>query len=317
MKEIVNLSKKRFTKYCEDNTTFEESINRMINHYFLQLGNRTNILQAREFNNEVEEQKFKNNVKRFETLFPAAAKNAFLKGYQLCLEFIHHPETQIPDNLYTDPNFIKDIPFALANASEFELYEIIRTDETQEFCVFAVRTYEGIHPLLEQVFCEIAFAGAECAFEHERLEKGFELEKGEITSLTKAPIDRLFAITPSINGVVVHAEEYCEIWNLNWNSKVTIDDPFIEVAEVTFIYQTKDMIQKNIEDGVLYYSILYHDTPLHEIQDRLEIRVKLNSDFGAPRPMEQVEMEYILNEIIGKVHLQAQIPIENMILIQR
>ncbi|MFE5131933.1 hypothetical protein, partial [Bacillus mobilis] len=282
-----------------------------------QLGNRTNILQESEFNNEVEEQKFKNNVKRFETLFPAAAKNAFLKGYQLCLEFIHHPETQIPDTLYTDPNFIKDIPFALANASEFELYEIIRTDETQEFCVFAVRTYEGIHPLLEQVFCEIAFAGAECAFEHERLEKGFELEKGEITSLTKAPVDRLFAITPSINGVVVHAEEHCEIWNLNWNSKVTIDDPFIEVAEVTFIYQTKDMIQKNIEDGVLYYSILYLDTPLHEIPDRLEIRVKLNSDFGAPRPMEQVEIEYILNEIIGKVHLQAQIPIENMILIQR
>ncbi|HDR8183812.1 TPA: hypothetical protein QC116_003242 [Bacillus thuringiensis] len=317
MYEIINLSKKRFTKYCEDNTTFEESINRMINHYFLQLGNRTNILQEREFNNEVEEQKFKNNVKRFETLFPAAAKNAFLKGYQLCLEFIHHPETQIPDTLYTDPNFIKDIPFALANASEFELYEIIRTDETQEFCVFAVRTYEGIHPLLEQVFCEIAFAGAECAFEHERLEKGFELEKGDITSLTKAPIDRLFAITPSINGVVVHAEENCEIWNLNWNSKVTIDDPFIEVAEVTFIYQTKDIIQKNIEDGVLYYSILYLDTPLHEIQDRLEIRVKLNSDFGAPRPMEQVEIEYILNEIIGKIHLQAQIPIENMILIQR
>ena len=317
MNEIVNLSKKRFIKYCEDNTTFEESINRMINHYFLQLGNRTNILQEREFNNEVEEQKFKNNVKRFETLFPAAAKNAFLKGYQLCLEFIHHPETQIPDKLYMDPNFIKDIPFALANASEFELYEIIRTDETQEFCVFAIRTYEGIRPLLEQVFCEIAFAGAECAFEHERLEKGFELEKGDITSLTKVPVDRLFAITPSINGVVVHAEEHCEIWNLNWNSKVTIDDPFIEVAEVTFIHQTKDMIQKNIDEGVLYYSILYLDTPMYEIQDRLEIRVKLNSDFGAPRPMEQVEMEYILNEIIGKVHLQAQIPIENMILIQR
>lgn len=33
--------------------------------------------------------------------------------------------------------------------------------------------------------------------------------------------------------------------------------------------------------------------------------------------MEQVEIEYILNEIIGKVHLEAQIPIENMILIQR
>ncbi|HDR7671686.1 TPA: hypothetical protein QCX97_005698 [Bacillus wiedmannii] len=317
MNEIVNLSKKRFTKYCEDNTTFEESINRMINNYFLQLGNRTNILQEREFNNEVEEQKFKNNVKRFETLFPAAAKNAFLKGYQLCLEFIQHPETKISDNLYTDPNFMKDLPFALANASEFELYEIIRTDETQEFCVFAIRTYEGIRPLLEQVFCEIAFAGAECAFEHERLEKGFELEKGDVTSLTKVPVDRLFAITPSINGVVVHAEEHCEIWNLNWNSKVTIDDPFIEVAEVTFIHQAKDMIQKNIEDGVLYYSILYLDTPLHEVQDRLEVRVKLSSDFGAPRPMEQVEMEYILNEIIGKVHLQAQNPIESMILIQR
>lgn len=133
--------------------------------------------------------------------------------------------------------------------------------------MFAVRTYEGIHPLLERVFCGIAFAGAECAFEHERLEKGFELEKGDITSLTKAPVDRLFAITSSINGVVVHAEEHCEIWNLNWNSKVTIDDPFIEVAEVIFIYQTKNMIQKNIEDGVLYYSILYLDTPLHEIQD--------------------------------------------------
>ncbi len=117
------------------------------------------------------------------------------------------------------------------------------------------------------MFCGIAFAGAECAFEHERLEKGFELEKGDITSLTKAPVDRLFAITSSINGVVVHAEEHCEIWNLNWNSKVTIDDPFIEVAEVIFIYQTKNMIQKNIEDGVLYYSILYLDTPLHEIQD--------------------------------------------------
>ncbi|KMP74355.1 hypothetical protein [Bacillus wiedmannii] len=317
MNEIVSMSKERFAKYCEDNSTFEESISRIINHYFLLLGNKANILQEREFNNEVEEKKFKNNVKRFETLFPAAVKNAFLKGYQLCLEFIQHPETQIPENLYSDPNFIKDIPFALANASEYELYEIIRTDETQEFSVFAIRTYEGIRPLLEQVFCEIAYAGAECAFEHERLEKGFELKTGESTSLTKVPVDRLFSITPSVNGVVVHAEEHCEIWNLNWNSKVTIDDPFIEVAEVTFIHRTKDMIQRNIEAGVLYYSILYLGTPLHEIQDRLEIRVKLNSDFGAPRPMEQVEMEYILNEIIGKVHLQAQIPIENMILIQR
>lgn len=317
MKEIVNMSKERFTKYCEDNAAFEEDISRIINHYFLLLGNKANILQDREFNNEIEEKTFKNNVKRFETLFPAAVKNAFLKGYQLCLEFIHHPETQIPENLYTDPNFIKDIPFALANASEYELYEIIRTDETQEFSVFAIRTYEGIRPLLEQVFCEIAYAGAECAFEHERLEKGFKLEKGDSTPLTKVPVDRLFSITPSVNGVVVHAEEHCEIWDLNWNSKVTIDNPFIELAEVTFIHQTKDMIQKNIENGVLYYSILYLDTPLHEIQDRLEIRVKLNSDFGAPRPIEQVEMEYILNEIIGKVHLQAQIPIENMILIQR
>ncbi|MED2235606.1 hypothetical protein P4V96_30585, partial [Bacillus thuringiensis] len=163
----------------------------------------------------------------------------------------------------------------------------------------------------------VAFTGAEYAFEHERLEKGFELVKGDSTLLTKVPVDRFFAITPSVNGVVVHSEEHCEIWNLNWNSKVTIDNPFIELAEVTFIHQTKDMIQKNIEDGVLYYSILYLGTPLHEIQDRLEIRVKLNSDFGAPRTMEQVEIEYILNEIIGKVHLEAQIPIENMILIQR
>ncbi|MED2794845.1 hypothetical protein P4256_24555 [Bacillus wiedmannii] len=317
MNEIVNMSKERFTKYCEDNAVFEENISRIINHYFLLLGNKANILQEREFNNEIEEKTFKNNVKRFETLFPAAVKNAFLKGYQLCLEFIHHPETQIPENLYTDPNFIKDIPFALANASEYELYEIIRTDETQEFSVFAIRTYEGIRPLLEQVFCEVAYSGAEYAFEHERLERGFELVKGDTTLLTKVPVDRFFSITPSVNGVVVHAEEHCEIWTLNWNSKVTIDNPFIEVAEVTFIHQTKDMIQKNIEDGVLYYSFLYLDTPLHEIQDRLEIRLKLNSDFGAPRPMEQVEMEYILNEIIGKVHLQAQIPIENMILIQR
>lgn len=317
MNEIVNMSKERFTKYCEDNAAFEENISRIINHYFLLLGNKANILQEREFNNEIEEKTFKNNVKRFETLFPAAVKNAFLKGYQLCLEFIHHPETQIPENLYTDPNFIKDIPFALANASEYELYEIIRTDETQEFSVFAIRTYEGIRPLLEQVFCEVAFTGAEYAFEHERLEKGLELKKGNITSLTKVPVDRLFAITPSVNGVVVHAEQHCEIWNLNWNSKVTIDNPFVELAEVTFIHQTKDRIQKNIEDGVLYYSILYFGTPLHEIQDRLEIRVKLNSDFGAPRTMDQVEIKYILNEIIGKVHLQAQIPIENMILIQR
>ncbi|AZJ24656.1 hypothetical protein EXW39_28355 (plasmid) [Bacillus mycoides] len=317
MNEIVSMSKERFAKYCEDNSTFEESISRIINHYFLLLGNKANILQEREFNNEVEEKKFKNNVKRFETLFPAAAKNAFLKGYQLCLEFVHHPETHIPEELYTDSNLIKDIPFALVNASEFELYEIIRTDETQEFSVFAIRTFEGIRPLLEQVFCEIAFAGAECAFEHERLEKGLELVNGDTTTLTKVPVDRLFAITPSVNGVVVHAEEHCEIWNLTWNSGVTIDNPFIELAEVTFIHQTRDMIQKSIEDGVLYYRILYLDTPLNEIQDRLEIRIKLNSDFEAPRPLEQVEVEYILNEIFGKIHQQAQIPIENMILIQR
>ncbi|WP_242312112.1 hypothetical protein, partial [Bacillus cereus group sp. BfR-BA-01331] len=294
MNEIVSMSKERFAKYCEDNSTFEESISRIINHYFLLLGNKANILQEREFNNEVEEKKFKNNVKRFETLFPAAAKNAFLKGYQLCLEFVHHPETHIPEELYTDSNLIKDIPFALVNASEFELYEIIRTDETQEFSVFAIRTFEGIRPLLEQVFCEIAFAGAECAFEHERLEKGLELVNGDTTTLTKVPVDRLFTITPSVNGVVVHAEEHCEIWNLTWNSGVTIDNPFIELAEVTFIHQTRDMIQKSIEDGVLYYRILYLDTPLNEIQDRLEIRIKLNSDFEAPRPLEQVEVEYIL-----------------------
>lgn len=53
----------------------------------------------------------------------------------------------------------------------------------------------------------------------------------------------------------MHAEEHCEIWNLNWNSKVTIDDPFIEVAEVTFIYQTKDMIQKILK--MVFYTTAF------------------------------------------------------------
>ncbi len=34
---------------------FEEDISRIINHYFLLLGNKANILQEREFNNEIEE----------------------------------------------------------------------------------------------------------------------------------------------------------------------------------------------------------------------------------------------------------------------
>ncbi|MFK4380275.1 hypothetical protein ABH948_005728 [Bacillus sp. RC218] len=35
MNELVSMSKERFAKYCEDNSTFEESISRIINHYFL------------------------------------------------------------------------------------------------------------------------------------------------------------------------------------------------------------------------------------------------------------------------------------------
>ncbi len=91
--------------------------------------------------------------------------------------------------------------------------------------------------------------------------KGIELKKGNSTSLTKVPVDRLFAITPSVNGVVVHAEEHCEIWNLNWNSKVTINDPFIELAEVTFIHQTKRYDSKKILKMVFYttaFFILVH-----------------------------------------------------------
>lgn len=34
MNEIVNMSKERFTKYCEENAAFEEDISRIINHYF-------------------------------------------------------------------------------------------------------------------------------------------------------------------------------------------------------------------------------------------------------------------------------------------
>ncbi|MED2647796.1 hypothetical protein P4213_29200, partial [Bacillus thuringiensis] len=83
MNEIISESKRRFDKYCKDNQVFEERINSLINYYFLLLADRVNILQDREFNNEVEEKQFKSSLKRFETLFPAAAKNAFLKGYQL------------------------------------------------------------------------------------------------------------------------------------------------------------------------------------------------------------------------------------------
>lgn len=317
MNEIVNVSTERFTKYCKGNPAFEKHISTLINHYFLLLGNQANILQQREFGNEVEEERFKKDVKRFETLFPAAAKHAFLKGYQLCLEFLNHPETQIPEGLYTDPTFTKDLPYALVNASQYELYELIRTDEAQEFSVFAVRTYEGIRPLMEQIFCEIALSGAELAFDHERMEKGFELKTGSTTLLTKVPVDRLFAVTPSVNGVVVHAEEKCEIWNLYWNSRTVTDNPFIELAEVTFVYHPKELIQQKIQGNVLYYRFLYIDMPLEEIPNRLEIRVKFNSDSHAPRSLEGIEVEYILDQVINKIHQNANIPLENMILIQR
>ncbi|PEB54634.1 hypothetical protein COO03_05175 [Bacillus sp. AFS098217] len=315
MNEIVKVSKERFAKYCEGNPKFEKRISTLINHYFLLLGNQANILQQREFNNEVEEERFKKDVKRFETLFPAAAKHAFLKGYQLCLEFLNHPDTQISDSLYEDPNFTKELPYAIDNASQFDLYELIRTDETQEFSVFAVRTYEGIRPLMEQIFREIALTGAELAFEHERMEKGFELKPSIITSLAKVPVDRFFEITPSVNGVVVQTEENSEIWNLFWNSKTTIDNPFIEIAQVIVVYKEKTEIQKCIEENVLYYRCLFENVPLEEIQDRLEIRVKYNLSDAAPRALSGVEIEYLLTEIIQSIHKNANIPLENMILL--
>ncbi|EJP86386.1 hypothetical protein OCA20_24670 [Bacillus cereus] len=243
MNEIISESKRRFDKYCKDNQVFEERINSLINYYFLLLADRVNILQDREFNNEVEEKQFKSSLKRFETLFPAAAKNAFLKGYQLGLEFFKHPETVIPDSLFTNPNFVQDIPFAIVNAAEFSIYEL-------------VRTYEGIKPIMEQVFCEIALFGAEIALEHEREERGLKVVEGKTNTFTNVPVDRLFTITPSVAANVVHANGRCEIWSLNWNTKLTLDNPFIELAQVTIVYKDKTEIKKIFEMD-LYMNKVY------------------------------------------------------------
>ncbi|EOO70420.1 hypothetical protein IIC_04647 [Bacillus cereus VD021] len=315
MNEIIIESKERFAKYCEDNLVFEERINSLINYYFLLLADRVNILQDREFSNEVEEKKFKNDRKRFETLFPAAAKNAFIKGYQLGLEFLRHPETMIPENLFTNPNFVQDIPFAIVNAAEFGIYELVRTDETQEFSVFAVRTYEEIKPLMEQIFSEIALFGAEMALEHESEEKGLKIEGGKTTTLTNVPIDRLFTITPSVTANVVHAEKTCEIWSLNWNVKLTLDSPFVELAQVTIVYKEKTDIQKKLQEGFLYEQSLFGSMPLEEIQDRLEVRVKYNLLDHAPRSLEGFEIESILTEILKKLQVEMKVPFENMVLL--
>ncbi|MGR4032788.1 hypothetical protein K7H05_56905, partial [Bacillus sp. ZZQ-131] len=72
MNEIITESKERFEKYCKDNTDFETKIESLINYYFLLIADQANILQDREFGNEIEEKKFKNDLKKFETLFPAA-----------------------------------------------------------------------------------------------------------------------------------------------------------------------------------------------------------------------------------------------------
>ncbi|AFQ19836.1 hypothetical protein P9133_02235 [Bacillus thuringiensis] len=315
MNEIINESKERFEKYCKENTVFETKIDSLINYYFLLLADRANILQDREFGSEIEEKKFKNDLKKFETLFPAASKNAFLKGYQLGLEFLRHPETVIPDALFTNPNFVQDIPFAIVNAAEFNIYELIRTDETQEFSVFAVRTFEGIKPLMEQIFSEIALYGAEIALDHEREEKGLEIEEGKRTTLTNVPIDRLFTITPSITANVVHAEKKCEIWNLNWNARLTLDNPFVELAQVTIVYKERTDIQKNLQEGFLYEQILFGNIPLEEIQDRFEIRVKYSLLDNAPRILEGFEIQTLLTELLKKLQAETQVPFENMVLL--
>ncbi|MEB8855256.1 hypothetical protein P4H06_02135 [Bacillus cereus] len=315
MNEIINESKERFEKYCKDNTDFETKIESLINYYFLLIADQANILQDREFGNEIEEKKFKNDLKKFETLFPAASKNAFLKGYQLGLEFLRHPETVIPDELFTNPNFVQDIPFAIVNAAEFNIYELIRTDETQEFSVFAVRTYEGIKPLMEQIFSEIALYGAEMALEHEREEKGLQIEEGKRTFLTNVPIDRLFTITPSITANVVHAEKQCETWNLNWNAKLTLDNPFVELAQVTIVYKERTNIQKDLQEGFLYEQILFGNMPLEEIQDRFEIRVKYSLLDNAPRNLGGFEIEALLTELLKKLQDETQVPFENMVLL--
>ncbi|HHY0839217.1 TPA: hypothetical protein ACVW80_005349 [Bacillus thuringiensis] len=308
MNEIISESKRRFDKYCKDNQVFEERINSLINYYFLLLADRVNILQDREFNNEVEEKQFKSSLKRFETLFPAAAKNAFLKGYQLGLEFFKHPETMIPDSLFTNPNFVQDIPFAIVNAAEFSIYELVRTDETQEFSVFAVRTYEGIKHIMEQVFCEIAL-------EHEREERGLKVVEGKTTTFTNVPVDRLFTITPSVAANVVHADGRCEIWSLNWNTKLTLDNPFIELAQVTIVYKDKTEIQKNLRDGFIYEQSLFSAVPLEEIEDRLEIRVKYNLIDNMPCNLDGFEIESLLTELLTKIQNATKVPFENMLLL--
>nr|WP_230690706.1 hypothetical protein [Bacillus thuringiensis] len=102
---------------------------------------------------------------------------------------------------------------------------------------------------MEQIFSEIALYGAEMALEHEREEKGLQIEEGKRTFLTNVPIDRLFTITPSITANVVHAEKQCEIWNLNWNAKLTLDNPFVELAQVTIVYKERTNIQKDLQEG--------------------------------------------------------------------
>ncbi|HDR7762063.1 hypothetical protein [Bacillus cereus] len=315
MNEIISESKRRFDKYCKDNQVFEERINSLINYYFLLLADRVNILQDREFNNEVEEKQFKSNLKRFETLFPDAAKNAFLKGYQLGLEFFKHPETVIPDSLFINPNFVQDIPFAIVNAAEFSIYELVRTDETQEFSVFAVRTYEGIKPIMEQVFCEIALFGAEISLEHEREERGLKVVEGKTTTFTNVPVDRLFTITPSVAANVVHADGRCEIWSLNWNTKLTLDNPFIELAQVTIVYKDKTEIQKNLQDGFIYEQSLFSAMPLEEIEDRLEVRVKYNLIDNMPCNLDGFEIESLLTELLTKIQNATKVPFENMLLL--
>ncbi|KEK18602.1 hypothetical protein BAMA_04970 [Bacillus manliponensis] len=290
---------------------FESELNTQIIYFSNILAEKCGLTRINNHDTDIEKRdELINLLSKFEKLVSPALKNSFLKGYQVALELLNHEETKLEKEDLVHKAIESRFTEAVESYYSTSLYEFIRTAETQEFILFAIRNFEDVKSCLEQIFTEFAKLGSLYCLKRLKQRRKVEDEAAIPTHVTKLPINHFFNITPSIRAYVIANNPGIEIWSLVWNCAAT-NNPFVEVGDVVLIHRSKQHIEKDLESGSIYMNNLMNLTNSAEF---IEIRVKMTKQSNSPRAIKDVEYNLFLDNLVNLISNQTKLSKENVIL---
>lgn len=235
--------------------------------------------------------------------FTSAMYYAMLKGHQNAFEVLLKESTKFPnldEDFFRNPHSKTDVIFLIDAKTDDDVFEKnIDQDDVHQLVTYVRRQFDDMYDYIISYSKLFYQRGEELAFEQIRRDiVEVDYDTPLISSMTHAPLNRPFRVTPAFLARFKFEAPYVEQWDIVWDETYGRAYYANLIASLCINQFTAAQIKNYAEGGAMAYQMFLDSKDLSQFRDDemlyfVDMTYTLVDPKSMPREIYQFEHEYI------------------------